>query len=320
MGTGYGLANKINDIFLKHRLKFLKILRLGPRFLIVLCIRGEKRCVLKINLFEKNINQDTKTHNEHLAREAFFLNYIKKQNQYPVLKNGVPIIYDCDLAGLQTWYLKDYAEGEFQNFNKSNFLFKDSFFTKENLNWIIKFFSELHRFSQNLPSNQKKLFHQHNLSDYLNLINGQRVKKIMGAIKITKIYHFFKKHEKIFNQNQSALTHFEPYPVHFIKHKKTMTIIDWENVGWGNSAHDIGVIWLRGFKHPAWQNDLIKKFPLQTPLKKHWLELFKTETIVQSLANLPYLKGTTDPDEKKLVPKIIKFLTTQIDLILNNKF
>jgi len=319
MGTGYGLANRINQIFDKHQLRLVKILRLGPRFFIALCEKGKTKYVLKINLYERYLNQDTRTHNEHLAREASFLKFIQAQKDFSLLKNGVPKIYDYDLTGQQTWYLKDYTTGNFQNYQQSNFLFKGSFFTQENLNWIIKFFAELHRLSQKLTKKQRGIFHRHQLNDYLKLINGQCIKKIFGP-KLKNIYHFFQKYEKIFNQNQTALTHFEPYPVHFIKTKESLKIIDWENIGWGNSAHDIAVIWLRAYEKKNWQKILRKKFPLSTPLKNNWEELFKVEIVVQSLANLPYLMGTTDLNEKRVAPKISQFLKEQSDLILANKF
>lgn len=319
MGTGYGFANKINDIFAKNNLRLSKILRFGPRFFIALCQKKKLKCVLKINLYERNINQDTKTHNEHLAREAFFLKCVQQQKNFSFLKKSVPKIYDSDLTGQQTWYLKDYALGNLQNLSRSNFLFKNSFFTQENLNWVIKFFSELHCFSQNLPLRMQKFFHYHSLADYLILINDQGVKNILGK-KVNQILLFLKKQGKIFNQNQSALTHFEPYPVHFIRSKNNMKIIDWENVGWGNGAHDVAIIWLRAWQHQQWQKNLRKNFPLKTPLKNHWEELFKIEIIIQSVANLPYLEGTTDTDEKKIAKEAIYFFQKQIALILANKF
>jgi thiamine kinase-like enzyme len=319
MGTGYGLAKQINEIFAKNKLQFIKMLRLGPRFMIALCQKGKNQCVLKINLYEKTINQDTQTHNEHLARELVFLRFIANQKKYPLLRSGVPIIYDYDIKSERTWYLKDYAVGEFQNLHDSNFLFKESFFTTANLDWIVNFFASLHTLSAKLPKEYQKHFHRHQLSDYLNLINGNRIKAILGD-KLKDIYAYFKKNEAIFNRNQNALTHFEPYPVHFIKNKKGLKIIDWENIGWGNAAHDLGVIWLRAFDHKTWREQLSQKYYDKSPLKNDWWQLFKIEIIVQALANLPYLKVTTDPDEKKASAKISKFLMEQIDLILNDKF
>lgn len=319
MGTGYGLAKQINHIFQKHQLKLIKLLRLGPRFFIALCQKKNLKCVLKINLYERAINQDCRTHNEHLAREIIFLKLIAQQKNYSLIKKGVPYIYDGDENSERTWYLKSYTAGEFQNLGKSNFLFKESFFTKENLNWLIKFFSQLHQLSMNLPEKKQKLFHHHCLKDYLNLLNDQRIKPPLKN-RYPEIFSFFKKHEKNFDKNQTALTHFEPYPVHFIKNKNGLLIIDWENIGWGNSAHDIGVIWVRSFSKPAWQKSLIVKFQKSTPLNKHWFDLFKTEIAVQSLANLSYLKTTTDPDEQKVAPQLSQFLLKQINLIISNKF
>jgi len=319
MGTGYGLAQQINKIIQKHLLKFIRVIRLGPRFFIALGEKKQQKCVLKINLYERTISQDCRTHNVHLAKEIYFLEYLNKQNKYPFIKKSVPQIIDSRPTSERVWYLKSYDEGKFQNLRQSNFLYQKNFFNETNLNWVVKFFSELHQLSLTAPKSFKKIFHHHQLKDYLNLINGQRVRKILGR-QLNDIYRFLMKRQSIFDHNQKALTHFEPYPVHFIKKAKGFVIIDWENVGWGNSAHDLGVVWLRAFTHKNWRDQLAKKFALSTPLKNHWWELFKVEIVVQAMANLPYLSGTTDSDEKKRAKKIISFMKQQIDLIVKDRF
>jgi thiamine kinase-like enzyme len=321
MGTGYGLAKLINKIFKANKLQFLKLLRLGPRFFITLCQKNNKKCVFKINLYPRTLSPDTKTFNEHLAREIIFLKYVRKQKKFPFLKNSLPKIYNNDINCPRTWYIKNYTEGGFQNINQSNFLFKKSFFNQNNLNWIVKFFTQLHSLSQILPTNFKKIFHYHQLNNYLRLIDFDKIGRLLKSqSKIKKIINFLHEREKIFNQSQLVFTHFEPYASHFIKKNNGFIIIDWENVGWGNASHDIGVVWLRAYDQKKWRDNLIKNFYRSTFLKKHFWDLFKMELLIQCIANLPYISHTTDPDEQKVRSKIFNFFKSQIDLIITDKF
>jgi len=321
MGTGYGLAKIINQVLQRQKLQIIKFLRMGPRFLIALCLKNKKRVYIKINLYSRHKNHDCRVCNEHLAREITFLQLVNRQNKFKHLKQGVPLIYAADIKSDRTWFVKEYTEGTFQNINDSNFLFKNSFFNQTNLNWVVKFFDELHAFSLDLPAKTKKTFHYHDMADYLRLINKKEIATILKSqAKVDKIYQFLNKRENLFNKNQLVLTHFEPYAAHFIKNQASFKVIDWENIGWSNVAHDLGVIWLRAYEHPIWQKKLVEKVYQTSPLAKNWPELFKVELLIQIMANLPYLLGTTDPDEKKVSQKIISFMSKQIDLILNNKF
>ncbi|MCK4744701.1 hypothetical protein KAS41_01420 [Candidatus Parcubacteria bacterium] len=317
--TFYNQASRIID---KYDLKITGELRLGMRYYIAEAKMGKQKAIFKINLQNRSDNQEAEQSYKQLKREIEFLNFIKKSGN-DFLISALPDILYCGIDKNRIWYIKKYADGQIQSYKNSAFLFRQSFFNKKNINWLINFISNFENISKNKKVKRLKNLYQLTLLDYKNFV-------AKPSKKINKIYfsnfnvsaavdEFLKIREKKFNRTQNVLCHFEPYAAHFIKQKSGFCVIDWENIGWGNIAHDISIIWNRAFLNPAWQKKLISE--LNKNLKNSdFQKLFEIEILIQSLGNLVFWHYNKNKNELPFRKKYITFAKNNILDILNRKF
>lgn len=318
--TFYNQARQIID---KYNLKITDELRLGMRYYIAEAKKGKQKVIFKINLQNRNDSLGTQQSYKQLRREIEFLSFIKKDSENSFLISALPDILYSGIGENRIWYIKKYADGQIQSYKDSAFLFRQSFFNKKNIEWLINFINGFEKISKNKKVKKLKNLYQLTLLDYKNFV-------AKPSEKINKIYFsnfnvsaavdkFLKIREKRFNQSQNILCHFEPYAAHFIKQKNGFCVIDWENIGWGNIAHDISIIWNRAFLRPIWQKELLSE--LDKNLKDdNFKELFEIEILIQSLGNLVFWHYNKNKNELPFRKKYINFAKKNILDILNNKF
>lgn len=315
--------NQINQIINKYNLKITDELRLGMRYYIAEAKMGKQKVIFKISLQNSGANPGARQSYKQLRREIEFLRFIKKESANIFLINALPdILYD-KIDKNRVWYIKKYAAGQIQSYKDSAFLFRPNFFNKKNINWLISFISSFEKISQNKKIKRLKNLYQLTLLDYKNFVAkpSEKINKIYfpNFDVITAVDKFLKIRKKKFNQTQNILCHFEPYAAHFIKQKNGFCIIDWENIGWGNIAHDISIVWNRAFLKPDWQRELLSE--LNKNLKDdNFKELFEIEILIQSLGNLVFWHYNKNKDELPFRKKYICFAKNNILDILNHKF
>ncbi|MEA2064704.1 MAG: hypothetical protein U9O66_00180 [Patescibacteria group bacterium] len=314
--------NQVKRIIDKYKLKITDELRLGIRYYIAEAKMGKQKIIFKINLQNRSDNLEAKQNYTQLKREIDFLDFIKKsENKF--LINVLPDILYSNIDKNRVWYIKKYADGQIQSYKDSAFLFRQSFFNKKNIKWLINFINNFEKISKNKKVKRLKNLYQLTLLDYKNFVAkpNEKMNKIYfpNFDVSSAVDKFLKIREKKFNQKQNVLCHFEPYAAHFIKQKNGFCVIDWENIGYGNIAHDISIIWNRAFLNPDWQKTLLSE--LNKNLKNNnFQELFEIEILIQSLGNLIFWHYNKNQNEMPFRKKYINFAKNNISDILNHKF
>ncbi|MBU0707718.1 aminoglycoside phosphotransferase family protein [Patescibacteria group bacterium] len=305
-----------NDIIKKYNLKLLKIIRNGPRFFVAKCQKGQHTVIFKICLYTDKVDPRT---NHGIKREALTLKFF---HTHPpeLFRQATPKILEHNFAG-RTWYIREYLDGEPQNVKDSNFVFTTDFFSKKSADWIANFFHKLHYTSHRFPSKQKAIYAKHTMETNIMLIGWYKVGGYFNFPQAAeKIKYFLFKHESLFDTYQNVLTHYEPYASHFFKYNDDdFYLIDWENVDWGNPAHDISIIWNRAFTRPEWQKFLLKQFMKHISFEKDFKDLFSVELVLQGVSNIDYFNQTRHPAEKPIKKKAIAFYRNNVVKAINGK-
>ncbi|PIS42802.1 MAG: hypothetical protein COT24_01580 [Candidatus Kerfeldbacteria bacterium CG08_land_8_20_14_0_20_40_16] len=277
----------ISDILIKEGFRIIKGIKYGPRFLIAEVAKGNKRGLFKICLFAKSFDPKT---NSKLSREILFLEFVNN-SEYTSLKKSVPTMYTSG-TNSRSWYIREYLFGDTQNINGSNIRFKRSFFNDKNLNWLIKFFSTLQKIkNRELPPGLRKyLLRSADFNKQIWVFIKPHFKLIEGYLRMPGVSKRFSKIVKeyipTYNQASRVLSHQEPYPSHLIKNNGQFTLIDWENVNWANPVHDMVILWMRAYDHPAWQKKLYFNFKEYYRNYDDFDRLWEIETFIQSCFNI----------------------------------
>ncbi|MEX0888168.1 MAG: phosphotransferase [Patescibacteria group bacterium] len=229
---------------------------------------------------------------EHLRREALFL-----ESAPAYLVSHLPILYRQGKEE-RFWYLVEWVQpGVPQSLESSDFLMADTFFTLDNLEWVLEVLEGLRKMSLELPGEFKKDLNQtaYELSSYRRLLEPQG-RQFFAEPKVwEKITDFLDAAEPAYNRfNQTTVTHHEFYGSQILSSIDSFKLCDWENVGWGHPLRDFTSLWIRAFKHPAWQKDFLAKFHARAGMEDNDFDtLFGVEKILQNFGNLglPELGG-----------------------------
>lgn len=326
-------------VFDKSNFTLTKTFREGPRFYVVGGdYRGEKA------IFKADIEAGPRRLPKarlRLQREAIFLEgvnlkhapkfYAKGIHHVKSFPNSLRNSQDAHRKQINVagegffWILEEWVLGESQELGESTFLIRDSFFTKQNLKYSLEFLTELRRLSEVPQPEFEKHFSRYTLADYENLIWVDR-DHILGEALSVKVGNFIKKRHSLFNKNQTTITHHEICGPHIFVSAKgrsasggnggQMKVIDWENVGWGNPAHDFVELWVRSFAHQDFQTELFERFWASQKDKEVFDQLFRLEVILQGIGNLNHFKITEVPEEKKVAKEVSPFLLENIERAL----
>jgi len=289
-------------VFDRLGFKPTKTFREGPRFYVIGGeYRGEK-VIFKADL-EASAKRLPKAR-LRLRREGIFLRHARIEH--------VPKFYARGVEGEIFWLLEEWVPGESQELGDSTFLIKDSFFTEQNLKFSLEFLIELHRLSEKPQLEFEKHFSRYNLADYGNLIWVDR-DHTLGKPLAIKVHAFLQKRHQLFNKNQTVVTHHELYGPHIFVNKGEMNVIDWENVGWGNPAHDFVELWIRSFAHRDFQREFFECFRASQKNKEVFDELFRIEAILQGIGNMNHFKLTELEEEKKVAKEFSEFVMGEIE-------
>ncbi|MFA6099139.1 MAG: hypothetical protein WC808_06420 [Patescibacteria group bacterium] len=305
------------DIISWEDFKIIKKIRFGPRYFIAEGLRNKQKCVFKICLYTDSIDHLT---NEKFSREILFLNFIQ-YSKFHQVKSVTPRIQAFGLKP-RAWYMREYLSGKFYNVNGGNIRFKKTFFTKPNLDWFVKTFTNLQSIKPaDLPVNLKKFLYRpdftRNLWRFISP-HWQKIEQYMkwpGVSRLIKIE--FTKYASIYNTAPQVLAHQEPYSCHFLRTQQRLHVIDWENIGWSNPNHDPVVLWMRAYNDPGWQKILYQKFRKKYAGYKEFDDLWIIEVLIQSVFNIISYYFYED---KKDIQEMVSFSDKKIREILTNTF
>lgn len=297
-----------------HQLTHEKVLRDGPRFFVGSFRRRQLPVILKICLNPFSIDRHT---NGGLQREILALDYLaRKQAQFS--QTYFLPLYAYGIQG-RAWYLRAAASTKPLNLDESNFVFQPRFFALDSAAWAGRFFASLHASSVALPLPlRQRLTKGHTLQVNTALLNWSKLSTLLPASdKRTKIEHFLHDRQRIYDTHQNVLTHYEPYASHFFHSAKLgWSMIDWENVDWGNPAHDLSMLWCRGFEQPQWQARLLRSYLRSAKPTRYFHVLFETEVMLQSVHNLLYFSQPAHPIERRIAAQASRFFRANIHSLL----
>ena len=112
------------------------------------------------------------------------------------------------------------------------------------------------------------------------------------------IRRFVRDEAVLYNRQPPLLSHFEVYPSHLFDTDGRLSLIDWENVGFGNSLTDFVPVWLRAFDQPDWQRAYYEQIRVAAQIGSaaEFDRLWQLETLLQACGILRYL------DQSELEP------------------
>lgn len=308
----------ISAILSEKEFRITKELKYGRRFLIAKVAKGSGKAIFKICLFTNSLDRRT---NGKFAREILFLQFIGA-SRHTVLKKSVPPVYHSGLDP-RSWYIREYLTGDTQNVDGGDIRFKPSFFNEKNLNWLIKFFTTLQGIkNRELPPKLRSyLLRSVNFNKQIWTFIKPHFELIEGYLRMPGVSKRFgkivKEYIPAYNQATRVLSHQEPYSSHFIKSNGRITLIDWENVNWANPVHDMVILWMRAYDHPAWQKKFYLKFKKHYQRYRDFDRLWKLETFTQSCFNIISYYFHYDTKDLK---GLAQFSSQKIKEILKDEF
>ncbi|MDB5178561.1 MAG: hypothetical protein JWN01_504 [Patescibacteria group bacterium] len=131
------------------------------------------------------------------------------------------------------------------------------------------------------------------------------------------VWGYLEERFDLYDEHLTCLSHGQAFPPHFYVSEGRVGMIDWENAALKNRLHDLASVWIRGYAHPAWQEEFLERLKSRGFLVSavDW-ELWHTEVLMQSSGNLAYLhwSAVETAAEKTLA---IAGLRRQIEHILH---
>ena len=294
------------------RLKFTpgKIFREGPRFFVVGGEYQGKKAIFKSDV--EDPQKETRRAYLKLRREAAFL-------QCQPLSQA-PAFYAKGEEQDFFWILEELVPGKSQEAGEGTFLFKDGFFTGENLDWALSFLANLHQVGRKNSNPawvefKNKFAKRYTLDDYVRVMASDK-EYLVGKSLMDKIDSFIGVRHDLFDGQQTVMAHHEFYAPHIFVNGGEFNVIDWENVGWGNPAYDFTELWFRSFNHLDFQKELEERFRSSQKETEIFDQLFSLEILLQGLGNLKYFSMTEIEDEKEVAGKLSSFAKDGIDRVL----
>lgn len=271
---------EINNILKKENLSFKKTIRVSDRFLLLLGSGREGDFVLKIlrNYYRKFAKSA-------LLKETTALKF------FSGLKNqglNVPRLFKENFEGKFPYYKEEFVSGKILEAKETFFFKKISF---ENLEKIKKILIVLNKTS--LKDLKEKVA---NLSDFgigyfdfAMKFRKKEIKKFLDKEQEIIFLSLIEKSKNIINSGIVSVVHGEVYPNNLMEDKNgRIVLLDLENIGIGNPAHDIAAVYLR-LKRKSLSEILISGTDFCD--KEPYKTLFKTEIILQTLGSLAYFES-----------------------------
>ena len=324
------LSPYVHQILEDNNLVPLRVLRYGPRFVCIHTRNGEQegmfKMVLPLNERGPHNTPEGYAWTDHdnisvlerrLLKEALFLQYFSQalgpdgfEPQIQALSDESPV-----------WSLRTYIAERTMSAWDSNFIFSQRFYTDVEPHQVIDFFRHMHRLSNDLPATLTEMITEFDST----LKNASRFERSVDRAKqipqfvqyASKLEELFSSFEPRYADFKPVVTQYEPYSCHLFVVNGKVSLIDWENVGWGHSMQDLSVLWMRCFDAPQWQAEYVKLLEAYGYFEGNGRLYWESELLIQSFANHQYFAeggpiGNADYDERA-----VKFFSGTIEKILS---
>jgi hypothetical protein len=310
---------EFESLFRKLNFSPEKVFKNGPRVLV-----AGGRWQQKETVFKASCGIATSKTKQGLQREALFL-----ESSPSYLRPMVPVIYDWgDFLGKSFWYLVEWVRpGNTQNIGESDFLFKNTFFTQEALEWALGLLRGLRRYSLKMPGDlglrENVSSTGYDLAAYRGLLEGMG-KALLPPPVIEQASTRLDEAAGVYDRwNQTTLVHHEFYGSQILASGESFKLSDWENLGWGHPLRDFSTLWFRSFLHPTWQAEFLSRFKAELlaeggMTEKEFTILLGVEEILQGFGNLSHFKRSALAAEVEIRKKATAFFRRGIMEALEN--
>lgn len=306
---------KIADILSQKNLELIEVIRQGQRYFVARVARDGNSYFFKALLPETRAHQvDYESWQRNLTREIVFLNAYNKRSAV-----GVPKVFDYALEP-ETWYVREDIVGEVQSYGDSDFLFKPTFFSEQSLGFA-QFIYDLQQLTPQMPdlitaqrddATVITAFHEGIFFYHLYKIAELDATYFTQQV-FDEIQQFFHAHKIHFFQSQLYLSHSEPYASNIIRREGNgYYLVDWERVEPLDPSHDMAIMWIRAFEHPAWQQLFLKRFLDYFKDETLFWQLFRFNVVRQQLGNIVHFIANTDRAEGEKAAQFLSFARESI--------
>lgn len=306
----------------------VQLLRYGPRFVCLVVKTGDRTGMFKMVLPEKErlqntpkgyvwtIDDRTEVLEERLLKETLFLQFFSQQlGRYGFEPQLIALSEDSPV-----WSLRTYIPNNSMSAWDSSFVFRKDFYNQVSPRQIIDFFQALHRLSPDLPEPLHRL-----TADYVPLTIDGRFKE--AAVIARSQEQFRDRAEQIeaalrqsrpaYEEFERVITHYEPYACHLFLVNGQISLIDWENVGWGHRMHDLSILWMRMIDDPEWQAEYVRLLQEDGYFEGQGRRYWDNELMMQSLANLNHLHYGGQFGTPAFTRRAIDFFKQTVERLLN---
>lgn len=323
------LSPFVRQVLEDNNLVPLRVLRYGPRFVCIHVRNGEQegmfKMVLPLNERGPHNTPAGYTWTDHdniailerrLLKEALFLQYFS-QHLGP---NGFEPQIQAMSETSPVWSLRTYIDERTMSAWDSNFIFSQRFYTEVEPHQVIDFFRHMHRLSDNLPLPLSDI-----IAEFVStLTNPSRFERSVARAKqMPKFKGVAKALEKKFAsfevnyaEYERVVTQYEPYSCHLFVVNDKVSLIDWENVGWGHKLQDLSVLWMRCFDVPEWQAEYERLLEAYGYFEGNGRLYWESEILIQSFANHEYFADGGPIGNSEYDKRATDFFSYQIEKIL----
>lgn len=280
--------SEIKQICQKENLAFKKIIRTSSRFVLVLTRKKNKDIVLKILRKPKRIFARIA-----FQKEAGALDFFTKLKN-PHLK--VPQFLGTGIFKRYPYQKREFIKGEVLE-KKDDYFFKK--LKRGEIRKISKILSALNRVRLSLIKSGVP-----NLSDFGKghfdftlRLHQREINLFFKKEQIKRLLDLIEKAKKSLSAENAVVVHGEVHPDNLVRDKKgKIFLLDWENIGSGNPAHDPVSVFLR-----LKENSLSQFFlnNLDFINQRGFQLFFQLEVVLQSLGSLSYFEKSKKQISKK---------------------
>ena len=284
------------EICQQEKIIFEKVIRQSKRFLLIKGFTEEENVSLKVL-----IDLRRKYAKKSLIKEAETLELLNNLEETNI---RAPKFFGENFKKKYPYYKKEFILGETLE-SKSGFFFKK--LSRNEIFQIIEILKSLRGIP--LPLLKKSVS---NLSDFGKghfdftlKLHQKEINLFLKREQIKQLPGLIKKAEQVLALNNKVAVHGEVYPDNIIKNKKgEIFLLDWENIGIGNPAHDAVSVYLK-IKEESLRQFFLKK--LNFSKEKFFPLFFQLELILQSLGCLHYIKEISK-ENKYYIKKYENFI------------
>ena len=306
------IPDSVKDLLVSRGWQVQSVFRDGPRYWVARLTEKDHDLVFKA------VINDASWTSRRTGQTLSPMHQLRQEAELfkTIMPNQPLIEYSPD----GRWLTRPFFDGIDMAAGPSPFIFRKEFFIPENyravLDYIEYYQSLTPHIKQNLSDNP--LAGEHALEAKLFAIDFINPTEVLAPYVADARDYLGKLHE-IHDNNMDTLSHGQLYPPHILIKEGRVELIDWESASLNNRLADYTALWIRGYDHPEWQQDLLdelhKRGAFDFPCSQ---ELWDMEVLLASSGNLNYLHWSqleSEDVKKSAIPS----LKRNIENILGGK-